>query len=462
MKKGIFFVAAVLMLSGCGLYRKYERTAVVPDNLFGEEYPAADSSSIASMGWRELFTDPYLRTLVDSALSRNTDLATAKLHVDEAMYGLQISRLGYLPSFNFAGDGGISKWRNYSSEPVETTPEWTYTLPVTASWTIDIFGRQTNTKRQGEASLQMAKDYEMAVRTGIVAGVATQYYTLLMLDEQLAIAYGTADKFEQSVRVLRAMKDAGMSNEIAVAQMEGAMYEVKSAIKDLSQSIRQVENSLCLLLCDTPHHIERGDLASASSGFPEELLTGLPADILENRPDVRAAEMNLASAYYQVNISKASMLPELTLSGTAGWTNTLGTAVINPGGLLLAATGSLFQPIFNAGALSRQVKIDKARMEEAGLAYCQAVLNAGAEVNNALAAYQFSHERLLARTAQVESLSSAVDKTEKMMKYSSGTYLEVLTAQQSLLSARTGVAQEQYNLIAAVISLYNALGGGQE
>lgn len=448
-----------MIVTGCGIYKKYERPAeVVTDSLFGERFQTADTSSIADLGWRELFTDPQLQVLIDSALARNTDLRTARLRVEQAMTGLKIARLDYLPSINFAPEGAVSGFNNF--ENVTTGAGWTYTVPVAASWEIDIFGGKTNAKRQAQSAAAMAQDYEQAARTGLIAGVAIQYYTLLMLDEQLRIAQQTCEKFSESVRVLRAMVGAGMGNEVAVAQMEGAWYQVEAAVEDIRKAINELENSMSQTLCQTPRSIPRGKLSSAV--FPDQLATGVPAALLSRRPDVRAAENNLAAAYYAVNVARADLYPSLSLSGVLGWTNNLGGTVMDPSGLLMNAAGSLFQPIFNAGALRGKVKIARADQEAAALAFQQTVLDAGAEVNNALTQYQTALAKEQWRNRQVEALQTALTKTEKLMQYTSTTYLEVLTAQQSLLQAQTSQAQDTFEKISAVVTLYRALGGGQE
>lgn len=459
MKRIVMMLVAVMMVTGCGIYKKYERPAeVVTDSLFGERFQSADTSSIADLGWRELFTDPQLQVLIDSALARNTDLRTARLRVEQAMAGLKIARLDYLPSINFAPEGAVSGFNNF--ENVTTGAGWTYTVPVAASWEIDIFGGKTNAKRQAQSAAAMAQDYEQAARTGLIAGVATQYYTLLMLDEQLRIAKQTCEKFSESVRVLRAMVGAGMGNEVAVAQMEGAWYQVEAAVEDIRKAINELENSMSVTLCQTPRSIHRGKLSSAV--FPDQLATGVPAALLSRRPDVRAAENNLAAAYYAVNVARADLYPSLSLSGVLGWTNNLGGTVMDPSGLLMNAAGSLFQPIFNAGALRGKVKIARADQQAAALAFQQTVLDAGAEVNNALTQYQTALAKEQWRNRQVEALQTALTKTEKLMQYTSTTYLEVLTAQQSLLQAQTSQAQDTFEKISAVVTLYRALGGGQE
>lgn len=459
MKKTIILIALSAVLGSCGIYKGYERPAdMVTDSIFGVKYQTTDTASLASLGWKELFTDPYLQALIDTALVRNTDLRTAQLRVEQALVGLRIARMDYLPSINLVPEGAFSSFDNY--DHVKTGINWTYNVAVAASWELEVFGKKTNVKRQAKVSAQMAKDYQQAVRTGLIAGVATQYYTLLMLDEQLRIAHSTSEKFSESVRVMRAMMNAGMANDVAVSQLEGAWFQVEAAVQDIRKAISELENSLSTTLCETPHPIVRGKLADAS--FPTTLQTGLPAALLSRRPDVRAAENNLAAAYYATNVARASLYPSLSLSGVAGWTNNLGGTVVEPAGLLLNAAGSLFQPIFNATELKGKVQIARAEQKAAALAFQQTVLNAGAEVNNALTRYQTVVEKEVWRAKQVASLVNAVAKTEKLMQHTSTTYLDVLTAQQSLLQAETAQAQDTYEKISAVVELYRALGGGQE
>ncbi|MGN1212286.1 MAG: TolC family protein [Candidatus Cryptobacteroides sp.] len=456
LTKTMMLAAAVALTASCGIYKKYERPEnVVSDDLFGHEYATTDTVSIADLGWKELFTDSYLQELIGKGLESNTDIRTAMLSIEKAETALKTARLAYLPSFNFAPEGSVGGFNNFSN--LNTGASWTYTIPVAASWEIDIFGKKTNQKRQAQVSLEMAKDYEQAAEAGLIAGIATQYYTLLMLDEQLRIAESTAEKFKESVRVLSAMSEAGMANEVAVAQMKGAWYQIEAAKEEICHSITDLETSLCIVLFEVPHHIERGVLSDAS--FPEELLTGVPVALLSRRPDVSAAENNLAASYYAVNVARASLYPSLSLSGAAGWTNSLGSTVVNPSGLIMNAAASILQPIFNSRALKAQVEIARADQEAAELAFRQTILNAGAEVNKALRQYQCATEKAEMRSKQVEALKEAVTKTELLMQHSSTTYLDVLTAEQSLLSAQTSQAEDTYERISAVISLYHALGG---
>ena len=461
MKKAILYVAALMMTVSCGIYKKYERPATVTADsaLFGAA--VTDTASLADLGWRELFTDPLLQELIQTVLDNNTDMKKARLSVEQAFEGLRMARLAYIPTVGLAPQGSVGNFNSsFLDGGVNTGAAWNWTVPFTASWELDVFGKLTNRKRQAKVNYDMAGDYALAVRTGLIAGVATQYYTLLMLDEQLSFTRETVEKYASSVEVLKAMMSAGMANQVAVSQMEGAWCAASASAESLAQSITGLENSLCALLGQTPHSIARGKFTD--SAFPSELKTGVPAQLLERRPDIRAAENALASAYYGVNVAKASLLPSISLSGQAGWTNNLSGTIMNPTGLVLGAAASLFQPLFQGGALRGQLRISRSQMEQARLTLVQTILDAGAEVNTALSLYQTALVKEQWRDRQIESLSSALENTEMLMRYTSTTYLEVLTAQQSLLGAETGRAADRLEKATAVINLYRALGGGAE
>ena len=452
MKK-ILIICVAAAFTGCGIYKPYTRPDVQTDGLYGAGVETADSLTFGDIRWQEVFTDERLQSLISLALENNTDMQSAQWRVEEAEATLKSARLAYLPSFNFAPQGAISSFDN-----ANTTK--TYNIPVTASWQIDIFNSLTNAKRKSKALYAQSKEYVQAVRTQLIAGTANLYYTLLMLDSQYAVTKETAAKWRQSVETMRAMKDAGMTNEAGVAQYEGTYYSIEASLHDLEYQIRQTENSLCSLLGEAPHTVARGTLEAQR--LPGDLTVGVPLQMLANRPDIRAAEYSLMQAYYATSEARSALYPSITLSGSAGWTNSGGGMIVNPGKLLLSAAASLVQPIFNAGAGRARVKIMKAQQEEARLSFQQALLNAGAEVNNALTQYQTAHAKTALRASQIEALGRAVESTELMMQHGSTTYLEVLTAQQSLLSAQLSQIADRYSEIQGVVNLYQALGGGRE
>ena len=299
----------LLLTSSCGIYRKYERPEnIVTEPLFGEQYDTADTTSIATMGWEELFTDPQLQVLIQKGLDNNTDLRSAELRVEAAQASLQTARLAYLPSFNITPDGGISSFDGAKGS-------WTYSVPVTASWEIDIFGKLLNAKRGAKAALEQSEAYRQAVQTQLVATIANSYYTLLMQDEQLRIMRRTAETWEDNVRVMKAMKEAGQTTEMAVAQVEASRLSVEASIVSTERQINEMENSLSVLLGLSPQQIKRSTLDAQS--FPDTLSTGVPLQLLSRRPDVKQAEQALAVAYYATNQARSAFYPSITLGGSA-------------------------------------------------------------------------------------------------------------------------------------------------
>lgn len=458
MKKQIItLVVAALSLSGCGIYNKYKPITAVPDKLYGTGVAdtlgtTGSSSNLANLSWRQLFTDAQLQTLIEQGLQNNTDLQSAHWRVEEARASLSAARLAYLPSFALAPQGTVSSFDKGRATQI-------YSLPVTSNWEIDIFGRLTNAKRRAKALYAQSREYELAVKTQLIANMANAYYTLLMLDAQLAISKETEVKWKESVRVMQALKNAGQGNEAGLAQTEATYYSICTAVLDLNEQISQVENSLCLMLGETPQSIRRGKLEGQI--LPQELSVGIPLQILANRPDVKTAELALAQAFYTTNEARSAFYPSISLSGSAGWTNGAGEMILNPGKLLLSAVGSLTQPLFNNGQNIARLKIAKAQQEEAKLAFTQSLLNAGAEVNNALQQNQTARNKAGLYTKQIASLQTAVSSTQLLMQHGSSTYLEVLTAQQTLLTAELTQVSNRFQEIQGVINLYQALGGGK-
>ncbi|RHR61845.1 efflux transporter outer membrane subunit [Parabacteroides sp. AF17-28] len=453
MKKIILLTTATALLSSCGIYNKYQPTTTTPDNLYGEEVMANDTVNFGNMDWRELFTDPMLQSIIEQGLQNNTDLQSAQLRVEEADAALMSAKLAFLPSFALSPQGAVSSFDGHKATQ-------TYSLPITASWELDIFGRLRNAKQQAKALYAQSKDYQQAVRTQLISRIANTYYTLLMLDEQLAIAEQTAEAWKETVASTRALMNAGMANEAATSQMEAAYYNVQTSVLDLKEQINKVENGLALLLAETPRAYERSSLEGQQ--FPDDLAVGIPMQMLSNRPDVRAAERSLEQAFYGTNQARSAFYPSIVLSGSAGWTNSAGSMIVNPGKFLASAVGSLTQPLFNKGQIMAQYRIAKAQQEEISLAFQQTLLNAGSEVNDALVAYQTSKEKTLLFDKQILSLQKALTSTSLLMEHGTTTYLEVLTARQSLLSAQLSQTANRFAEIQSVINLYKALGGGRE
>ena len=441
---------AVCLMTGCSIYKPYSRPEVQTEGLYRDLEETRDTASIATLGWRNLFSDKKLQALLEKGLERNTDLRVAHTRVKAAEAVLMNARLSYLPSVVLAPDGSIS-----GTEGAKAIK--TYNLVASASWEIDLFGKVTNAKREALAALEGSRAYRQAVETQLIATIANSYYMLLMLDRQLIISEQTLITWKETEHSIEALKRAGKSNDAAVLQAKANRLALEASVVSIRKSIRETENGLSALLADTSHGIMRGALQKQQ--FPDTLSAGLPIQLLANRPDVRQAEWNLAQAYYATNAARSAFYPSLTLSGSTGWTNNVGGVVVNPGSWLFSAVGSLMQPLFNKGTNIANLRQAKARQEEALLLFQQSLLDAGKEVNNALTRWQSARIRMDYVNQQVMTLQEAVRKTELLMQHTSTNYLEVLTARQRLLEAELTQAQDKFEEIQGVIDLYHAVGG---
>ena len=451
MKKIYIGLLLLTGLTGCQ-YRTYERPEMSQtDSLYQRLAVSGDTASIADLSWQELFTDPLLQQLIETGIAHNTDLSIARLRVKEAAALLTASKLAYLPSVSLTPQGTIRKVEGESATK-------SYNLAASADWEIDIFGRITNAKREAKAVLEQSEAYRQAVQTQLVATIANSYYSLLMLDKQYEISRSTAELWAENLRVMKALKEAGQTTEMAVAQIEASKLAVDASLLTMQQQITEMENSISSLLGDVPRQIERSTLDAQS--FPDTLLVGVPLQLLQRRPDVRQSEAALAAAFYVTNQAYAAFYPSITLSGSAGWTNAAGALITNPGEWLLSAVGSLVQPLFNRGQNVANLKVAKAQQEEALLTFRQSLLDAGTEVNSALLQWQTARQRLKLDEQQIASLESAVRSSELLMLHSSQNYLEVLTARQTLLDAELSAVADRFDEIQGVINLYHALGGG--
>lgn len=452
MKRIIIGLLLLTGLSGCHIYRTYERPELSGvDSLYRVPAMTEDTMSLADFSWKELFTDTVLQQLIEKGIANNTDLNIARLKVREAEALLTSSKLAYLPSVSLTPQGTIKSIEGNS-------PTKTYNLAASADWELDIFGRLTNAKREAKAVLEQSQAYKQAVQTQLIATIANSYYTLLMLDKQLDISRRTAEIWAENLRVMKALKKAGQPTEMAVAQIEASKLSVDASLLSLEQQITEVENSLSSLLGVVPQRIDRSTLDMQS--FPDTLSVGVPLQLLQRRPDVRQSEAALAEAFYTTNRAYSAFYPAITLSGSAGWTNAAGAIISNPGEWLFSAVGALVQPLFNRGQNIANLKVAKARQEEALLTFRQTLLNAGTEVNDALLQWQVARRRLDLDRQQIISLQSAVRSSELLMRHSSQNYLEVLTARQTLLDAELSAVSDRFEEIQGVINLYHALGGG--
>lgn len=456
MKKIFYIAICAVLLNSCHIYRDYQRPEGLPvDSLYRGINPSevADTSNLGMLSWKEVFRDTCLQRLIEYGLQNNTDMQVALLRVDQAQAQLKSAKLAFLPSLTLSPQGTLTS--TDGGKAVKT-----YELPVQASWEIDLFGKLRNAKQETLASLLQQQAYRQAVQSELIASVANSYYSLLMLDEQVEISVGTLDVWKEQIRTMEARLKVGEETENAVTQARASLYELEASYNDLLRQQRETENALCTLLGTTAREIERGRLYEQT--FPQQLSAGVPLSLLSRRPDVVQAEMELAAAYYSTNQARSAFYPSLTLSGSAGWTNSLGQVVTNPGGWILSAVASLSQPIFNRGKLISNLRVSKDEEQIALLNYKQAILNAGEEVNNALYAIESVERNLTIHTNQCRQLERTVQTSESLYRTGNASYLELLTARQSLLNARLNLVTDKFTYCQSIINLYSSLGGGCE
>ena len=458
LNKIFLFASASLLMTSCGLYNKYERPEVNAKGIVRDvqsttdTLAVADTASFGNLPWREVFTDPQLQSLIETGLANNTNLLNAALNVKMVEDQLMIAKLAFVPGFTFSPQGTVASWDGNKATK-------TYSLPVTASWSVDLFGNLLNVKRSAQMALLATKDYQQVVQTKVISNIANMYYTLLMLDKQLQVVNDMSKLVEETWNIMKIQKELGRVKETSVQSAEANLYSVKAQAADLKCQIRETENSLSLLLGQQAQTIKRGTFEGQS--LPSKFSTGIGLQLLNNRPDVHYAEMSLAQCFYDVNTARSKFYPNITISGTGAFTNSGGGGIVNPGKWLLSAVGSLTQPIFAHGQIVAGLKVAKAKQEQAYNTWQNAVLSAGSEVSNALVLYNSSDEKSKLEEKQVESLKKNVEYNKMLFNDGSATYLEVITAQQSLLNAELSKVADDFYKMQAVVNLYYALGGGR-
>lgn len=464
MKKLFIYALSAAIFSSCGLYRKYERpTEIKTDGIYGDAQDG-DDKGIGDLEWRQFFTDPALQSLIEKGLAQNTDIRNADLNIQKAQYALQCAKLAYIPTIYFSPSGAVSKmydpYNRSENKSMTSGNSKTYEFPVSMSWQVGSIGYLRNNKLKADVSLLQLKNAKQAIQASLVAGIASMYYNLAMLDEQLALTKQTRDNWAKYLEMQKQLMNAGQSNQAAVSSIEATYYSICTGVESLESTIRNIENTLGTLLGETATHVNRNALNTFKA--PAILATGAPINILSRRPDVKAAELELASAFYDKNIAKSAFYPSLNISASGQFTNSAGAKIVNPGLMIGSALASLTQPIFQNGAIRAKYKISKADMEIATNNLQQAVIAAGNEVNTAMVNVRDAEAQYELYSKQVDALKIALDATEKLYASTSSNYLNVITAQNSLLQAQMSLISNRMDAIDSTISLYQALGGGSD
>lgn len=427
--------SVVVSMNSCGIYGKY--ASDVPEDIVNAVIPT----------YYEVFRDSNLTALIDTALARNLDLKIAHERVLQSESMLTAAKLAYLPKISAGGSPAVTLT---STKGVNAL---TYTMG-TASWEIDIFGRITNRKRIASSAKEEALAFEQAARTELIASVATIYYSLQMLSAQIQATDIAAENWIQSVNAIRDMKEAGLADEAGVAQFEGSYYATLANAKSLRLLKYTTENTLRYLLSTDNYQINLSPIREEDvQNLNYSAVDTIDLRIVRTRPDVKAVEMQLAQSFYNVNLARANMCPAISIGGTLNWAD---------GSMLYNAIGGLLQPIFNAGENISQLRVSKSQYEAAKMEYANILLKAGNEVNNSVAEIKAYKERISDCKNRVKSMTRALEATQLKMKYGRGTYLEVLTAQNDLLSAEIDQIQNIADIMTSTVDLFQAIGGGKQ
>jgi len=458
MRNGFHYTGlfVVMIFGSCAVTKPYQRPAASIQGLYRDQ-AFSDTSNIANIHWKDFFRDTILQNLIAEAIDHNLDLKIAATRLQEAEANFQQSKLALFP--NFSADALAQRGKTTNAKTAAgSSPNQLYQLNLNANWEADVWGKLRSSKRAEAAALMQSEAYRRLVQTDLVSSIANYYYELLALDQQLKITQESVINWITTVNMMKTLKDADVVTGAAVVQSEASRYAVEVTIPDIQQSIRQTENALSILLGRVPGPIERSSLSSQIAiGYVQ---TGVPSQLLANRPDVQEAEENFRYYFELTNVARTYFYPALTITASAGWSTTAVSDLFSPTALLKNIAAGLTQPIFNNGINKTRLKIAQGQQQEALYNFQKIVLTAGQEVSNSLFSYQSVLEKTNARDSQIVNLQKAVNYTQQLVRYSSANYTEVLTAEQNLLSAELGQVNDQLQKWQAIINLYSALGGG--
>ncbi|MCB0372218.1 MAG: TolC family protein [Muricauda sp.] len=457
--KIILLLSAPLLLQSCFVAKKYTRPEVETESLYRTDNLPQDSVSLANVSWKDLFKDEQLKSHIEKALENNLDIRIALQNVVAAEAYLKQGKAGYYPtlsgtaSFTRTKNSGNSQFGSFFTSALEQ-----YELSGSLSWEADIWGKIRSNKRAFGASYLQSVAAHQAIKTDLVAGIASTYYQLIALDKQKEIARQTLEARKSSLETTQALKDAGQVTEVAVKQTEAQVHTTEIILINLENNIKLLENTFSILLGEPPHEIARGKLDDQS--IDTELKTGVPYLLLANRPDVIQAEYGLINAFELTNVAKSSMYPSLSLSANGGFQSLEFENWLDASSLFSQLVGSLTQPILNGRRLRTQMEVAKAQQEQALLSYKKTLLTAGREVSDALYTYDAETQKLTARSKELDAYVKAEDYSEELLNNGLANYLEVLTARQNALSSELSYVDSQYGQLSAIVELYRALGGG--
>lgn len=468
MKNKIYKIAAVVILGtvmqSCFVAKKYDRPELKTENLYRTEVVATDTTSLADVAWDKVFTDPTLQGYIKTGLQNNLDIRIAIQNIVAAEATMKQGKAGYFPTLSAGADWThqeLSKNSQlgalFSSGGGKTNVDQ-YQLTGTLGWEADIWGKIRSNKRATNAAYLQTIAANQAVKTELIANIASTYYQLLAVDAQIKLAEETLINRNESIETIIALKDAGNVNEVGVKQTEAQKYATEIIIADLKNSLIVLENTMSVLLGQAPGKIARTTFEAQT--LKPEITLGVPATLLRNRPDVIAAEYNLISLFEQTNVARSNFYPTLKVTATGGLQSIDLKEWFSANSLFANVVTGLTQPLFNGRQIRTRFEIAKANQQTAYLQFEQSLLNAGNEVSNALAQYNNETNKIAIREKQVDALRKAADYSDELLTYGLVNYLEVLTAKDNALNTELNLIDNRYQQYNAIIQLYRALGGG--
>ena len=459
--KPVLLLVVAITLQSCFVAKDYTRTELEEtQNLFRTDNLPTDSISMADVSWKNIFTDQYLQQYIEEGLENNMDIRIAIQQMVAAEAYAKQGKAGYLPSFSIGANvthQELSKNSQFGAFLSNTSTDQ-YDMTANLSWEADIWGKIRSNKRASQANYLQTVAAHQAVKTQLVSSIASTYYQLVALDAQLAITKQTIETREKGVETIKALKDAGQVNEVAVDQNIAQYNNAKALQVDLEIAVFKTENTLSILLGIAPQYFERNNLSVQA--IETNIKLGVPANLLSNRPDVMAAEFGLIQSFELTNVARSNFYPSLTLTASGGFQSLDFNDLFNTNSLFANLVGGVTQPIFNQRKIKTQYEVNKAQQEQALLNFKKSLLVAGSEVSNALFAYRAETRKFEFRQKEVEALRLAESNSEILLNNGYANYLDLLTARQSALSAELNVIDNKLQQLLTIVNLYEALGGG--
>lgn len=456
--KILILASLPFLLVSCFAAKDYERPQVVNEANYRTENLPQDTLSIATLSWKDLFTDPLLQGYIEEGLKNNMDIRVALQQIRIAEAYVKQGKAGYFPSLSGNAKYTHQEFSAGGQFGSQFSSLDQYELSANLSWEADIWGKIRSNERAFQASYLQSVAAHQAVKSRLIANIASVYYQLLALDEQIRVTEETIETRSKGLETTQALKEAGNVTEVGVKQTEAQLYTAQGILIDLKNQARLLENTMSILLGSAPHEITRGSLENQDIEIP--LKTGIPSQLLRNRPDVMAAEYSLMNAFELTNAARASFYPSLTLSATGGFQNIEIDKLFNANSLFATIIGGLTQPIFNKRQIRTQYEVSQAQQEQAYLDFRLTIITASKEVSDALYNYEAATEKIEVNQKEFEAYNLATNYSEELLDNGFANYLEVLNAQENALNSSLNLINTKNNQLQAIVDLYEALGGG--